>query len=317
MRKTGAAGKRIRSCAILICLLLSVCACAQPSTDGGTEQRGAALGNELNYSYVLSKDGLLYYCGKDAVYSAAPDLAGRRVLLEGMASDLNLLPNGRLLYVRLDDGDSLWSMNLDGSDPKKLYDASVWCVNVVDAYIYFVEGSTGFGPVRRMNADGSGLKTLVKDTVTNVSVSGGYLYYLRDYGDALSGFCRQSLRSGKVERLSGSFALQLNVGDEWLYFLDVYDEPGVYRMPLDGGERERITPRAAYGLNLSNGVLYYNDFDSGTGVYAYDLAAGQERCLYEGQASECSIVDGYVYFCGEDSVLLRIPVGGGEAEALE
>lgn len=122
--------------------------------------------------------------------------------------------NGKIYYANHFDDGTLYSMNTDGSDNRKLNDDWTPWFYVSGDRIYYENGKGG--NIYVMNTDGSGNKKLNEDNSLNINIFGDRIYYLNWDDD--SALYSMNTDGSDRKKLSSDELLYMNVVDNRIYF---------------------------------------------------------------------------------------------------
>ncbi len=177
--------------------------------------------------------------------------------------------DGRVYFANPYDGGSLYSMNVDETDCKKISSAVATSINVAGHYIYYFQsgssGAAGLGSVRiphafiRSHIDGSKGFTISRDVVVKAQLVGDRLY------------------------LEGT----ADNNHDAPYFLGV-DTSG-----------ENMEILAQFGINpscASGDLIYYNNTEGDHNLMVYDTKSGTTAPVLEGDFWNPVIDGGYIYY---------------------
>ena len=100
-----------------------------------------------------------------------------------------VISEDKFYFVNFDENEnsySLWSMNLDGTDGKKIYGTDCEQLAVYGDYIYYTtslnsgESSKNNNALYRIKTDGTGNVCIISKGVSYMSFAGGKMYYIDD-----------------------------------------------------------------------------------------------------------------------------------------
>ncbi|MDR0220652.1 MAG: DUF5050 domain-containing protein [Lachnospiraceae bacterium] len=118
------------------------------------------------------------------LYSMNLDGTDNRRLSNDNPSYINVAGD-RVYYHIIGQGYELISMDLDGTDRRILLsDNYITCLNVTDDMIYFGNGRDNYS-LYSMNLDGTDIRKLNDVDISNINVVGGRIYYLNGGDDYL------------------------------------------------------------------------------------------------------------------------------------
>lgn len=196
--------------------------------------------------------------------------------------------DGRIYFANAYDGGSLYSMNLDESDVKKLHSGSSKYINAGGNYLYYWQaaentGKAGLGYIR-------GIKGL---------------YRVKKDGNRVNGLTRNA--AGYVKLL-----------DNTLYYQHD-DEAGVTLHRIGTNKKgdavladKNICPLATY-----QNKIYYSGFEKDHNLYAIDISTGMSSVVLQANMCYPTVQDGYVYYMDLDLnySLCRVDLANIEAGA--
>lgn len=197
--------------------------------------------------------------------------------------------DGRIYFANPYDGGSLYSMNLDESDVKKLHGGNTQFINAGGDFLYYWQSSE--------QIDGAGL---------------GYLR-------GVNGLFRIKKDGSKVKGMSRNSAGCIKLLDNTLYYLHEADDSGVtlHRIGTDKKDDEvlidkKVSPAATY-----QNQIYYSGFEKDHNLYAIDLATGMNSIALQANMCFPTVENGYVYYMDieNDYSLCRIDLMNPEAGA--
>lgn len=198
--------------------------------------------------------------------------------------------DGRVYFANAYDGYSLYSMNSDETDIKKLHGGSSSFINAGGDYLYYSMANSGggsdLGSVRgsygiyRSKLNGKGSTGLDRCHVVTMQLCGNYLYYQK---------------------------------------LDPRSSISLEKIKIDKKDRQTVASNAAINPNcFVNGAIYYNGTDQDHYLYTLDTATDISRTVWEGNIWNPIYQDGYVYYMdvGDNYKLCRYQTSDGVVEIL-
>jgi len=150
--------------------------------------------------------------------------------------------------------------------------------------------------------------------------SGAGFFAIQDewvyFGDPTEGFlCKAESQDGSgMKILCEDGAAYINPVGDTVYYCNMWDDYSVCSVGTDGQNQQKLADGHCEDLSYLDGWLYYYTADGifklpAEGGEPVQMLAGEFRCVYA--------YDGWVYYVDiETGDLCRIPVDGGESEAL-
>lgn len=177
--------------------------------------------------------------------------------------------DGVVYFANPNDDNALYSMNVDGTDLKKLSSDSVAYINADDNYVYYVRTSNG-----------------VNTTFAFLHVNTNSLCRIRKDG------------KGSIEILDEAPSIYASLVGNYIYYLhyDKEEATTLYRVKIDGEELGQVFRETYFTCNAVGQYLYFNGLTEDHNIYQYDTVSGQLSMIYEGNCWMPTVVGNTVYF---------------------
>ncbi len=177
---------------------------------------------------------------KKGIYRVGTDGSDLRQLTSYDGEGLNVYGD-RLIFINTSDRRKIYSLSLEGKDPKVVGTDNASMMSIENGWIYY--GNTN--GIFRVRVDGSARKQLSEMPVSEMNVVDHYLYFC--YLDVMNqvkdqSFYRLDLNnpSKEPELVTEDSAVGICSADGWIYFQNVYNNYDLYRIPIAGGEAELV-----------------------------------------------------------------------------
>ncbi len=162
--------------------------------------------------------------------------------------------NGTIFFSNPNDGNKLYSMDLDGQNLKKLSNDVANYINADDNYVYYVRNNVGenldfdfFAFYRnalcRIPRDGGSAEILDTDPCNYATLIGNYIYYLH---------------------------------------YDTEEASTLYKVKIDGTDRQQLRKEAIFTCSTEGQYFYYNGLNTSGSVYRFDTASDSSYAIYDG-----------------------------------
>lgn len=173
--------------------------------------------------------------------------------------------------------------------------------------IYFSNPSDE-GTLYVMDEDLSNAKKISNDIVSHINAAGNYITYARRNNKRSNldsififdnmGVYRITLKGKKSHQLFGDYTGMLLSYGNYVYYQHYSDNEllTLYQVKLDGAEEKQLSRESVMPTAIKDGVLYYNGIESDHFIHALDLTTGSDRVIYEGNCGSCVESNGYLYF---------------------
>ena len=197
---------------------------------------------------------------------------------------------GRVYFSNAYDGGTLYSMNPDESDIKKLSNAEIAYINHGGRHLYYYQ------------KDSSGASGL------------GFVVHM-------SGLYRCETDGGNVLCLDKSDCNTVVLLDNTLFYEKVVKNADTRRLYSISTGKKNMQERTTFLLNpasAANGGIYYNGTVSDHYLYYMEASTGSSGLLYEYNMWFPTLCDNYIYFLDmeNDYQLCRYSLAAGMAEVL-
>lgn len=225
--------------------------------------------------------------------------------------------DGDLIYFSnpADDG-SLYSMNQDGTEFKKLHDDKVSSINVTSKYLVYVRDNheraknagnffsfNNVGIYRIKKKDGGDIKLLYNDPAGVTGLYGNYIYYQHYNTEDNLEFYRVKLDGSEEEKLSEEPVVPSSYAHNTLYYNGVKEDHNIHARGLNSSQVMDIASGNYFSILVQNDTIYYLDL-------AQNYAIG--RMGLDGYDPELLVNDRCSFFnLSPDSQYLFYQIDGG------
>lgn len=190
-----------------------------------------------------------------------------------------------------------------GNTPGNLNNSGLFCE--YDGKVYFSNSYDG-GSLYSMNTDESNLKKLNGSNARNILAGGKYLYYFHAANSGISGiggistpksFNRTELNGRKTVSLSRDTIMTAQLVDNYIYYLtDDNGEPAFKKIKIDKTEETKLADYIINPACAANGVIYYNGTLTDHYLYGLNTTTGVSNEIWQGNIWY-PILDGdYIYY---------------------
>ena len=176
--------------------------------------------------------------------------------------------NGTVFFSNPDDGGSLYSMDSNGSNLKKLCNDNAMYINADDHYVYYVRNNTA------------------------VSASGDTIFSYFSYNN--NSLCRLDRKNGKIKVLDADPCIYASLIGNYIYYLhyDTETATTLYKIKIDGSERTKLSDTYVFTCSSDGQYFYYNDMTTNGYIHRYDTATDTDTTVYACNSYKPIVTDG-------------------------
>lgn len=193
--------------------------------------------------------------------------------------------------------------------------------------VYFANSYDG-GSLYAMNPDETDIRKLNSLEVHNILAGGKYLYYFQAGSTSSSGFGQlQSIRSFDRCNLNGrdttvltkDVVVAAQLVNNYIYMLtSTHSGPSFYKIKIDNTDKTMLTELSINPACAQDGVIYYNGVETDHYLYALNTADDTVTEVWAGNLWYPVLADNYVYYLdvAENYRLCRYSLSQGVVEVL-
>lgn len=195
--------------------------------------------------------------------------------------------------------------NTVGNTPGNLNNNGYFCES--DGRVYFANAYDGYS-LYSMNADETDVKKLHAGSTSHINVGGNYLYYIManagggsDLGSirSSSGIYRSKLNGKSTTGLDRCRVASMQLCGNYLYY-QKQDTKGVNsleKVKINKKDQQTVNPGAWINPNCYvDGIIYYNGVEEDHYLHALNTATDSSRIVWEGNIWNPIYQNGYVYY---------------------
>ena len=237
--------------------------------------------------------------------------------------------NGILYFSNPYDGNKLYSMNSDCSNPKKLIDDRISSINVHGNYIYYVKNnaigkaanavlSSDLSGVFRCNLDGTKIVSLYDNISSSISLCGNYIYYQHNDKKTASTLYRIKINNSDDKLISKVDYNPSSYYDGKLYFSSVKNDHNIYTLDTKTNFISSYYTGNTSLADMQGTYLYYIDLDKGSSLVRRNTANDTIELLTSGHCINYNIYGNKMFFLkdGDDAGLFRMNIDGSNLELI-
>lgn len=177
---------------------------------------------------------------------------------------------------------------VNGNTPGNLYNAGLFCEH--NGTIYFANPDDE-NTLYSMDSNGNNLKKLCSDTIMYINADDNYVYYVRNNTKDKTDFsffsfnnnslCRISNKGGDVTILDEDPCIYASLIGNYIYYLhyDKKQATTLYRIKIDGTQKEQVMDHYVFTCSALEDYFYYNGLSDGS-IYQYNTSDESNHMIY-------------------------------------
>lgn len=213
--------------------------------------------------------------------------------------------DGRVYFSNSFDDDTLYSMNADETDIKRISSAQVSNLLVAGKYLYYFQigtsGTTGLGSVRaprsfvRCRLDGTKASSVIRETVIKAQLVDNTIYMLAS-GDNGSYFFRVNTDGSDRTALADHIINPAACYNGFIYYNETVGNHYLYSLNPSGDTVATVLEYNMWNPVVYNGYVYFMDLNSDYRLCRYNLGGGAVEVLSNARIESFNVGNGYVYY---------------------
>ena len=271
--------------------------------------------------YFKSRSLYISPIPKDSVGNTAGNLRG-----EGRFCEYN----GKVYFSNPYDNDTLYVMNPDGSEIKKLLNSSVSYINAGGNYLFYYlkskNGGSGLGYIRnttgiyRSKLTGKETSCLDKDMATMMVLVGDEIYF-QHYDNVNFSTLHKVPAAGADEEieLSKDIIETACAANGRIYYSGLTKDHCLYAWNTENDTTSLIWDGNTCYPTVIDNIVYYMDIDYDYRLFRYDLSSGELTALTNERLDYYNIYDNVIFYQTGGTkapALMRMNLDGSNPEVV-
>lgn len=196
---------------------------------------------------------------------------------------------GMGIYNYLDNKIKYNDSYVNGNTAGNLYNAGLFCEN--NGTVFFANPDDNYR-LYSMDLDGSNLKKLCSDTAMYINADSNYVYYIRNNDKNVSDYafftyanhslCRIKRKGGSPTVLDPEPCLYATLIGNYIYYLHYEDETAstLYKVGIDGKDCEQVKNTYVFTCSALGQYFYTNGTETDGALYEYNTATDTQAKIY-------------------------------------
>lgn len=273
-------------------------------------------GNASQCGVFAVQEGKAYFINhydKGTLYSMNIDGSEKRKLNDDRSNLFYVLGN-QIYYQNSSDNSKLYSMKTDASNRHKLSDDEVISVFWnVTDKRIFYNNWGDNSALYSIKLDGSDRKKISYDDTVHMKVLGERIYY--SGGPGASGLYSMKTDGSEKTKLSADRPFGIFVAGDWIYYANTSDNSKLYAIRTDGSNRHKLSDDYALNLNMVDGRIYYITGNL-SGIYSIKPDGSDKQLISNDHVPWFVIRDGRIYYTMTHAKIYTINIDGSNKQLL-
>lgn len=240
--------------------------------------------------------------------------------------------NGTVFFSNPDDNNALYSMDLNGSNLKKLCNDQAMYINADNNYVYYVRNNVESGTdydffsfnknsLCRINRDGGKVKILDPDPCIYASLIGNQIYYLHYDDKEATTLYRIGIDGKNKEQVYDYYVFTCSTDGSYFYYNGVIDNGSIYRFQTKSDVTEKFYECNSYKPIVNhNEDIYYLDVDQNNALVHTNPRFDNPITLTNDSIDIYNVYGSYIYYQRyspkDGNALCRIKNDGSNFEVI-
>ncbi len=260
--------------------------------------------------------GRIYFSNKydnGTLYRINIDGSDKRKLNDDCSSRF-CVSGDQIYYENSSDGSKLYSITIDGNDRRKLSDDKL-----VSIFWNVYDGRIYYSNhndadcLYSIKADGSDRKKLSDDSPLYMNVYGDRIFYYGSKGN--KGIYSLKTNGSEKIKLSDDEPFRIVVVGDWIYYPNTKDSYKLYAMRTNGSDRHKVSDDYAPNMSVVNNRIYYQKGDDWR-IFSVKTDGSDRQLLSDDHGDSFSVWDGRIYYMITGAKIYSMSTGGGNKQLL-
>ncbi len=238
--------------------------------------------------------------------------------------------DGKVYFANSYDEGSLYVMNPDQTEIKKLYNIKAKYINAGGDYLFFhgesIGEASGLGTVvakdgiYMIKKNGSDLDSITKDASQEMILVGNDLYYVSYSVKTNATFSKINVKKQKAELLLDFMVNPVSYCNGKIYYNGMYDDHHLYTYDIATNEVTDIWAGDLWYPACDGNYVYYMDVSDNYKLCRYSISDGSVQVLSEDRLDSFNYYNGIIFYqksSETDPALIRINADGTNREVIK
>lgn len=211
--------------------------------------------------------------------------------------------------------DCLWSEDKSGENVIKIYDKTVYYINSIGEYLYFVAPSEG-NAICRIKRDGTEFEKIYDRYCYELTYYNEWLYFSSNMGGTEYHVCRMRTDGSNLTILANCRVWYMNIYNDKIIFCNYNDGKSIYSMNVDGSDYKLLRSGECCDLCVVNDKIYFSTDMKLRKLHSIDLNGKNEETLLNSFVRFTNYYDDKLFFVNADGILCSCNLDGSNLSEL-
>lgn len=237
---------------------------------------------------------------------------------------------GQVFFANPYDQNTLYVMNPDETEIKKLTTVGVKSINAAGKYVYYYQDSVGDGSglgytvkttgLYRMKKNGNNPECLIREPMLSMNLIDNHIYYqhFNDEGGMTLDYISID-KSSQATALEGIMS-PASAANSAIYYAHQEDNFLLYKYDTLSGMNSMLWGHKVYNpIYHTDGYIYFMDVENNYQIHRYNPSTGEDQTLTYDRVENYNVYGNYIYyqkFSQTEPALMRMQTDGSNVEVV-
>lgn len=209
----------------------------------------------------------------------------------------------------------LWCEDKSGENIFKIYDKTVYYLNSIDEYLYFVVPSED-NAICRIKKDGTGFEKIYDSYCYELTYYNEWLYFSSNMGGTEYHVCRMRIDGSELTILADCYIWYMNICNDKIFFCNYDDDKSIYSMNIDGSDYKLLRSGECCDLCVFDDKIYFSTDMKFRRLHSIDYNGNNEEILLDSYARFTNYYDDKLIFVNSEGEICSCDLDGSNLSVL-
>lgn len=238
--------------------------------------------------------------------------------------------DGKIYFANAYDGYTMYQMDVNEENVKKIVNAKVQYINAGGDYLYYYQvnsaAALGKGFALKVNGlyrsekNGKHAVCLSKNTIQNVTLVDNSLFYQQMVNGAKALYLYKiDTDKTKLEQVSDYLINPSSAANSTIYYNGTVEDHALYALDCNSLTSTKLLDENLWFPIIQNGYVYFIDLANNYRLCRFEISTGEVYALTTDRVDSYNMCDSYIYYQKNDSdspALMRMALDGSNPEVV-